>query len=354
MREIALLEKGLNTIPGNTATMQDRMDYFKVPGVSVAVIDQGKLHWHRTWGKISKDDEPNLSLKHLMYACSTSKFITAMVAVGLAQRGEIDLDTDVNNMLRSWKLTNPFDKAVTLRLLLSHQAGILDGDNCFSPLQPGQKYPTLIEIIEGRTPVSTKPLTIENPPGTFAYSDNGFCLAQLVLEQVTGKTMVQLAEELIFQPLAMIDSTMDLSSVKKDLAIGHDPDGNVSHFSRPIYPFPAAAGLWCTSKDLALALIELVNALKGRGEVLSKTSAEALIQQTVKGIGLGNFSESCGESFQIYHLGWGEGFQCQFVLRPYLGQGAVVMINSNPGVPQDQSIVGEIIRGLARIYNWKH
>jgi len=97
----------------------------------------------------------------------------------------------------------------------------------------------------------------------------------------------------------------------------------------------------------------LCSALKGKGKTLSKDGAEAMIlPHNQSGIGLGNFSEGIGKDLHIYHLGWGEGFQCAMLAWPWQGSGAVIMTNSQPGMAQNESLVGEIARSLAKTYNW--
>lgn len=332
------------------------MEHFKVPGVSVAFLDHGRLEWSRAWGMADNDTRTVLRENHLLHACSMTKFVTAMTTVALAQAGKVDLDQDVNS-LSSWQYPRTARNRVSLRLLLSHQAGIVDGEDCFLPLEQDWEHPDILHVLEGRTPVNKKPLSIENEPGSaFAYSDNGYCLVQKVLEDITGKTLAQLVQEHIFTPLGLVDSLMEqpLSAEGKDRASsGHDPDGSVTLGKFPVYPFPASAGLWCAPSDLALVLLELSDALKDRGKVLTRASAEDMvIPHNLPHIGLGNFSEGEDENRHIYHLGWGRGFQCAFAFWSWLERGAVIMINSQPGMPQNQSVVGEILRGLVKENSW--
>jgi len=166
----------------------------------------------------------------------------------------------------------------------------------------------------------------------------------------------ELVRDYVFNPLGMKQSLLEqpLSPQGQSRAsMGHGPGGSVIPGGYPIYPFLAPAGLWCTPSDLALALLDLHNALMGQGLVLNQDSAQAMvIPHNLPGIGLGNFSQGQDQSRHIYHLGWGEGFQCAFVFWPWQGSGAVVMTNSQPGMAQNESIVGETIRGLARDLHW--
>lgn len=336
--------------------MDERMHHHHIPGVSVALLSGGRMQWVKAWGQADSRTKAPLTEQHLLYACSMTKFITALTTVALAQAGKVDLDEDVSRLLKSWQLPLG-SSSPTLRQLLGHQGGIIDGEDCFLPLEDGQKVPALTEILAGSSPVNTKALTVERPPGsTFAYSDNGYCLVQQVLEDVTAKSLASLVQEYVFAPLGFGASFLEqpLSRERHHYASsGHNPHGSVIAGKFPVYPFLASAGLWCAAEEYALAVNELYNALQGRGKILSTDSAKAMIiPDNVDCIGLGNFSGGSGEDRHIYHLGWGEGFQCAFVAWPWLGNGVVVMTNSQPGVPQDQSLVGAIIKALAQEYDW--
>ena len=113
--------------PNNRMSLTERMAHYHVPGVSIAVIDKGKLAWAKGYGNISSDIESKaINIHTLFQAGSVSKSLTAFGALILVQQGKISLDEDVNCYLKSWKIPdNEFTQSekVTLRRLLSHSAG---------------------------------------------------------------------------------------------------------------------------------------------------------------------------------------------------------------------------------------
>jgi len=79
----------------------DRMKYYKVPGLSIAIINNGKIEWERAYNVVSK----NLVItKTLFQAGSISKPISAVVALSLVEKNQINLDHNVNDILRTWKV----------------------------------------------------------------------------------------------------------------------------------------------------------------------------------------------------------------------------------------------------------
>jgi CubicO group peptidase (beta-lactamase class C family) len=104
----------------------NRMKYYNVPGVSVAVIDDGKIDWAKGYGvKESSGNDPVTS-ETLFQAASISKPVTALGTLRLVDQGILDLDSPINDKLVSWKVPEnelSEKEKVTLRRLLTHSAG---------------------------------------------------------------------------------------------------------------------------------------------------------------------------------------------------------------------------------------
>src|SRR2546425_329805 len=108
-------------------TLAERMAHHKVPGVSIALVDSGRIVWARGFGVKTAGGTDSVTTTTVFQAGSISKPTFAVGLMTLVQQGVLDLDQDVNLKLKSWKLPeNRFtakDK-VTLRRLLSHSAGL--------------------------------------------------------------------------------------------------------------------------------------------------------------------------------------------------------------------------------------
>ena len=101
------------------------MARYHVPGLSIACIHNGTVEWTRTFGVASVGGEP-VTPEMLFQASSISMPVTALAVLRLVEQGKLNLDADVSQYLRSWKLpAKKFteQKKVTLRELLSHTAG---------------------------------------------------------------------------------------------------------------------------------------------------------------------------------------------------------------------------------------
>ena len=86
----------------------------------------------------------------------------------------LDIDERVNDRLKQWKLltADGAESDATIRNVLSHTAGIIDGEDAFYGLRIGDPEVSLLDILEGRTKYNNRPVRAEQPQGTaFEYSD---------------------------------------------------------------------------------------------------------------------------------------------------------------------------------------
>ena len=113
--------------PAGRWTLAERMTYHKVPGVSIAVIDGGRIAWARGFGLKQAGKSESVTPATLFQAASISKPIAATAMLRLVEHGTLHLDTNVNRYLTSWGVPdNKFTtvEKVTLRRIASHTAGL--------------------------------------------------------------------------------------------------------------------------------------------------------------------------------------------------------------------------------------
>lgn len=336
-------------------TLAERMTDRGVHGLSLAVITQGRLARAEGYGLLEAGTERRTQPHHRFHACSISKMVTAITALTLVQDDVIGLDTDVNQYLRAWRLPG---EGVTLRHLLSHQAGIVDADGCFECLRPGEAHPTLLQILNGESRIHPGPVGATLPPGAqFAYSDAGFCVVEQLLTEVTGQPFADLVRQRVLQPLGLAHTMVATAIAPRyeaDVACGHDQSGQVIPGRRPVYPFQGPAGLWSSASDLAQVALELMAAMRGQGRLLDRATAEAMTSPPWHPrIGLGIFLDDLPANQPwYYHYGWGVGFQGALSFSPALQSGLVILMNAEPGVPQWRSLIGEVAGLVAAEMGW--
>ena len=325
-----------------------------VPGLSIAVIQDGKIIRAKGYGFIDKKGSAPVTPSTLFQAGSISKSVAAVGALHLTEAGKLSLDEDVNIKLKTWKVPeNEFtkDKKVTLRGLLSHTTGLTV--HGFPGYEVGAPIPTVIQILDGSPPANTATVRVDFVPGSrWRYSGGGYTVMQQLMTDVTGQPFPQFMQTTVLGPLAMAESTYQQPlpvDKAKATATGHSGERDLVKGRWHIYPEMAAAGLWTTPSDLARFAVGIQNALAGKaGAVLSKQMAQQMLTDQKDKDGLGVFLEGEGNTMRFGHNGRDEGFDALMTAGAQTGQGVIIMINAN----DNSRMLGHIVDEVARKYHW--
>ena len=344
-------------------TLADRMAFYHVPGISIAVIHNGEIAWAHGYG-VARTGGPPVTPDTLFQAGSVSKPVLAMAVLHLVQTGKLTLDTDVNRYLTTWKVPeNRFtaQKKVTLRELLAHTAGMTNRINSHDLASAGDPVPTLAQILNGENPAGNSPVTVTRTPGTaWMYSNDGYNVMAQLLQDVNGKPFPTLMQDLVLGPIGMSNSSYEQplpSALKTQTALPFDENG------LPIkagpYTIPeGAGGLWSTPSDLARFALDIQASLAGKAQhVLTPTTSREMIRPQVRpswllgsnagDYGLGLEIEGSIQHPYFQHDGYVPGFNTLLVAF-HSGDGAVIMTNADNG---DQLGL-EVLHTIAHEYHW--
>ena len=344
----------------------DRMKYYKVPGLSIAVIKDYKIDWAKSYGLADTINKTPVTTETMFSAGSISKFLMAVTALKMVDNGQIELEKPINNYLTTWKIAeNDFTKTtpITLRMLLSHSAGT--SQTSYFGFTPTQPLPTIMEILSGAKISETRPVVVNSEPNKeFRYSGGGSMIAQLALMDVSKKSFSNLTQEIIFDKLGMNNSTFIQPVPSKFVKQISWAYSYASWFKGMpyVYPQQAAAGLYTTPTDLAKFFIDIQKSYLGKGEILSQAVTKKMLmpQQNVSDgtykeqIGIGPFliqrtdnKDPRGVFFEF--TGVNAGFLAYGMASVEGGNGVIVMLNSG----DNQNGIGkEIRRAVAKVYNW--
>ena len=357
---IAAVENGLlpAAVPvdelGRTSSLERRMAEENIPGLSVAVIDGGRIAWSRAYGVVESGSDEKVTPQTLFLAGSVSKPVAATAALVLVQEGVLNLDGNVNDTLRSWKVP-PADAAagaiVTLRRLLTHTAGLTV--HGFPGYGQGKEVPTVQEVLSGTGPANTQAVEIFLEPGsTWRYSGGGYTVMQLMVEEQAKRPFAEFLADAVLEPFGMRSSTF-VNPLPESLhavaAHAHWANGRPAASTWHTYPEMAAAGLWTTASDLARWAIGIQQALSGASQaVLSQQTAREMLTPHLNDWGLGPSLQGEGELLRFSHGGRDMGFDAQLTAYARTGQGAVLLINTN----NNSGFLGEVLGSIARAYAW--
>ena len=336
-------------------TIEERMQHYGVPGVSIAVVEDFEIAWAKGYGVIDAERGGPVNAETLFQAASISKPLTAAVALRLVEEGMLDLDEDVNTKLRSWKVPeNEFTEKekVTVRRILDHTAGTtVHGFRGYAEDEP---VPTILQVLDGLSPSNSDSIRVDRVPGeSFRYSGGGTTILQLLIEEVTGRALSDLADEFVFEPLSMEHSSFEKplpEELEAKTSKGHLTDGTVITGYTFLQGGSSCCGLWTRPADLARFGIELSRCYRGESDrILSQESASLMVSPSSAGnVGLGMFIEQRDGEIYFQHGGGNVGFKCGLIMHREDGCGAAVMTNGDRG----GRLCQEIINAIAKEYGW--
>jgi CubicO group peptidase (beta-lactamase class C family) len=173
-----------------------------IAGAVVVVVKDGKVLFEKGYGYADVAAKvPMDAQKSMVRIGSTSKLFTWTAVMQLVQRGEIDLDRNVNDYL-DFKIPETYGKPITMRMLMNHRAGFEEGLKDILATDPAQ-------FQSNEKYLKEHPRPILFPPGTVpAYSNYGAALAGYIVQRVSGEPYEVYVGRHIFQPLGMRHSTM--------------------------------------------------------------------------------------------------------------------------------------------------
>ena len=189
----------------------DLMQKAGVPGVSIAVVDGGKIAWTGAFGVRNTKTGEKVDDHTVFQAASLSKAVFAYAVLQLADEGKLDLDTPVSRYLPAYVENDDRVNLITARHVLTHRTG-------FPNWRPGGK-----------------PLTIAFAPGErFSYSGEGFVYLQRAVEKITGQPIEAFVRQRVFVPLGMADSSYVWQErYETAAATGHNGAGAPSRLAKP-------------------------------------------------------------------------------------------------------------------------
>lgn len=307
--------------------------YYKIPGVSLALIKDGKLVYHKTYGVSNAATGEKVNDNTLFEAASITKPVFAYAVERLAERGVIDLDKPLYEYLPYKDIE--YDeryKLITGRHVLTHRTGF-----------PNWRWQN-----------ADQKLDIKFTPGTsFGYSGEGFEYLKLVVEKITGKKVEQVLQEEVIEPVGLYHTFFSRNdSLQRMVAYGHY-DGRPSKNELPESP-GMAYSMHTEAKIFTRFMLNLLEQKGLKAEtwdtILSKHSEynfddwpQKPKDPTYMGMSLEIRETPWGKSFG--HGGNNGDFKCRFEVYKDQKMGYAVFTNSNTSDPLLRNLNKFLVEG---------
>ena len=244
------------------STLADEItSHADVPGLAVAVTNDGKIIFERGFGWADRERGLRATAKTPFAVASISKTITATAIMQLFERGRLNLDAPVNNYLGTAKVRSPHwnSPEATVRRVMSHTRGLTTFTRWCSVDYSACNLDREIRDYG---------ILVWRPGEIFDYSNLGFGILGEVIRHVSGKDYEYYLKKNVFTPLRMEDCGL---TTRHAGSAPYDEKTHVRSQAR-ISGTPGASGLHCSAHDLALFGIFQLNELKGSHNILSSAS----------------------------------------------------------------------------------
>lgn len=306
---------------------------YQIPGVSLALIKDGKVIYSRAYGVKNSQTREKTDENTLYEAASVTKPVFAYAVMRLVEKGKIDLDKPLYEYLPYPDIAHDARyKKITARHVLSHRTGF-----------PNWRYMNA----DGK-------LDIKFEPGSrYGYSGEGFEYLKKVVEKITGKKVEKVLREEVLDPLGLYHTYFSKNdTLAKLVATGHN-DNIPSNDGLPEEP-----GMAYSMHTEAKAFTRFMLALLHQQGLKPETFREMLSLQseynTPEGQEKPKFREYMGISLAIrespYGLVFGHGgnngdFRCGFELYKDLKMGYVIFTNANSALPLIEAMPKVLVEG---------
>ena len=321
------------------AYVEGQMHRLKVPGASLAIVEDDKIVHLRGFGR-ARPHGGAPTPQTPFFIGSLTKSFTALAVMQLVEAGKIELDAPVQRYLPWFRVADPQASAqMTVRHLLNQTSGLPTSSGEL-PLADFDESPGAAE----RQACALATLVLARPVGSaFEYSNSNYQLLGLIIEAASGQWYADYIQEHIFTPLDMGHTYTSPAMAKQNgLAVGHQYWFGIP-FAAPNMPIPfgsLAGGLLISSaEDLARYMIAHLNGGRyGDVRILSGAGIAELhrgvAEFSFKGISLGHYgmgwyADKIGQTKLLWHNGILPHFFSYMALLPEQRKGAVLLFNAD-------------------------
>ena len=337
---------------GISFSLAERMKYHRVPGVSIARIENFEVVETGSYGVEDIQTGVPVDTETRFQAGGMGSPLVNMLALRLAALGKLDLSREANSYLKGSPVRslNPLNPQKTTVLdLVNSTSGL--SQSKFSGYRPGESHPSLIQLIEGADKEEMASLTVDNTLSHVAGGAESAILQQVIVE-ATGHPFAEVMDEEIFRPFGMTHSGYEDKAkliVGKKYAMGHYSSGERMLDLFHAYPESGDSGLWTTAGDFAKALCQVQRLLSGRPNALLDLSNEThrnLYKAVLNEKKFLGFIQ--GENGYLYRGGDPYGFFANHRTHISNGRCVIVMENRIMG----WALNNEIIEAVSKKNGW--
>ncbi len=239
-----------------------------ITSIQYAMMDSGEIVESGVGGVYSKQENRLLTTENLFGIGSTSKMFTTAALMRLADQGKVDLDCPVTDYIPEFTMADERYQDITVRMLLNHSSGLMGstyGNGFLFDDADTQAHDTLLDDLATQT--------LKADPGAFSvYCNDGFTLAEIVIERVSGMSFTDFIHQEITGPLSMAHTkTMQDDFDRSSIVRTYNPSAPEQETPTDAVNIIGTGGVYATAEDLC----RFAQIFTGEADVLTDASREA-------------------------------------------------------------------------------
>lgn len=267
---------------------------YGITSVQYALIDDGEITISGHAGKNDSEDAIPLSSNTIYGIGSASKMFLTAAVMKLVDEGKVDLDLPVVSYIPDFKMADSRYTQITPRMLLNHSSGFLGTTGSNATLYGDNDtyaHDTFLEQLAMQS--------LKADPGAFSvYCNDGFTLAEILVERVSGMGFTAFIHKYMTEPLDMNHTKTPQDHIDQAALAGIYSPIYEGQLPQENYNMIATGGIYSTAEDLAAFSQIFTGQVEG---VLSAKSVEAMAQEEYRS---GMWPEEADPSYLAYGLGW--------------------------------------------------
>ena len=258
----------------------------KGSSATVAVMDGGEIVYSEGFGAADRKSGRGVDSSTRFNIGSTSKMFVATAILLLADDGKVSLDDPVVKYIPEFEMKDQRYRDITVRMLFNHSSGLPGSSFLFGYELEGDPHRELLQRLKGSN--------LKHDPGAVGiYCNDGFTLAEIIVERVSGQKFIKFLEKRVFQPLGMKDTSVSIGEAGGNIAHFYDPETGKKYPPEVILVY-AAGGLSSTAEDLCRFGDSFC---KGGKKILSQSSIDEILKSQPTPFTAGLCGPSILESF---------------------------------------------------------
>ena len=325
----------------------------RIPGAAVALVHEGRVIFSRCYGYADTEKKVPITEDTYFMVGSLTKSFTALAVLKLIEEGKIDPHADIRRYIPDFSIKNLYDGEVpiTVNHLLTHTSGLMIDYYAHLTGEKKQSNADLLSQLRNE-------YLCFKPGSASKYSNIGYRLLGMMIEQVTGERFEDYLEKEVFKPLGLNNSFFEYTAdMTLHMSKGHNGDTETSRIDNED---KSASGLFSTLKDLT-AFLKFLSS--GAGQLPGGINNSKIIDLITKNADPA--IDTFYDSKNIYSSGWYlnsyqfngvhavlsssgniNGFSTAITYIPEERLGIVILTNSALGWKANMDIIARGLRGL--------